>query len=113
MLSIPCNDWQRLTETFEPQRTAAIELAKQGRLPELPRKPVGFDLCRGFLVVIDWDQQRIMAAKELAMPMGFCVEDSRIVVANWFASGNDWLNQMMKIQGHSERGLPGEQRRGQ
>ncbi|PRQ08467.1 hypothetical protein [Enhygromyxa salina] len=79
LISVVLGDWRAIhAEAQGYKRQILAAASAEG----VPRPPV-FRASRGLLLLVDWDGQRVLGARELAKPTGFVVDDDKIHVALW------------------------------
>ncbi len=81
---------RRWSAVFEEMQTYKRQLLEPAAALGITR-PSELDATRGFLLVVDWDGERILGGLELDKPLGFLLEGDRLHVALW---GNDGVTTL-------------------
>jgi len=114
LLGVAMNHWSEysiVTRALKAQVIAAPE-------PLSYAHPAIFDRATGFLLLIDWDAERILGYRECPKPFGFTLDGNTIYVNTWgnddiiVIHGNDivariqhpWFNHLHTIE-KTKRGL--------
>lgn len=79
LISVVIRQWSAV---HEEAQTAKRHLLEVPTSIDLPRPPV-LRASTGFLLVVDWDEERVLGCLELPKPTGFLLEDGRLHVALW------------------------------
>jgi hypothetical protein len=79
LISVVLDSWSAIHR--EAQRNKRELLAAASAIGA-PRPPV-FRAARGMLLIVDWDRERVLAARELPKPTGLLLDGERLWVALW------------------------------
>jgi hypothetical protein len=114
MISIVMNHWD---EYAEVTRSLKQQIASAADPLRSPHPPI-FDRATGFILVVDWNGERILGGKQLPKPLGFLVRRGLLYVVTWggedivVIQGNEivhriehpWFNHLHSIE-ETNRGL--------
>lgn len=81
------DDWTWLANMQLAARNGYKAALARGEFPPYVSYPEEFHQRRGFLLVVDFSEQRVLGVKELPLPAGVAVEDKRLIVTNWATQG--------------------------
>ncbi|HZM77973.1 MAG TPA: hypothetical protein VFC19_19820 [Candidatus Limnocylindrales bacterium] len=114
LISVITNDWTRYHHAAEALKPHILASAT----PLVFAHPEIFHRSRGFLLLVDWDREHIVATRPFAKPFGFALEDGHLHVATWGDEevltlqgdkivqriSHPWLNHLHSVA-TSDRGL--------
>jgi len=79
LVSVVLRRWTAVYEEAQRLKRHVLQAATATGMP----RPPEFQATRGFLVLVDWDGERIVGGLELGKPTGFLVEAGQLHVALW------------------------------
>lgn len=79
LISVVIRQWSAVHAEAQATKRDLLEMASG---VDLPRPPV-LRSASGFLLVVDWDEERVLGGFELPKPTGFLLEQGRLHVALW------------------------------
>lgn len=114
LISVVMRRWSAVFEGMQAYKRQLLEPAAALGIA----RPAELDATRGFLLLVDWDGERILGGRELDKPLGFLLDGERLHVAQWgddgvttFAGGevlgrfrHPWFNHVHTLD-RTPRGL--------
>lgn len=78
LISVVMRQWSAVFEEMQAYKRELLQASAFGI-----ERPATLDATTGFLLLVDWDGERVLAGLELAKPLGFLLDDGRLHVALW------------------------------